>query len=120
MGLMKSRALKKIGKFFLKASCGLLRDNGMDAKLQSMLRAADLPDNIDDISDGDNPEHIPDLPQDLDPNYHERWIETNDGLNEYLASFQTEPSHVELVSIKKNTLIGCRLCLLRKVIFIGR
>ena len=113
MQLTKSRALKKIGKFFLKASCGILRDNGMDAKLQSMFRAADLPDNIDDISDGDNPEPIPDLPQDLDPNYHERWIETNDGLNEYLRSFQSGPSQVDLVSIKENTLIGCRLCLLR-------
>ena len=30
-----------------------------------------------------------------------RWIETNDGLNEYLRSFQTGPSQVDLVSIKK-------------------
>ena len=73
----------------------------MDAKLQSIFRAADLPDNIDDISDGDNPEPVPDFSQDLDPNYHERWIETNDGLNEYLRSLQPEPSRVDLVSITK-------------------
>ena len=73
----------------------------MEPKMKSMLRDADLPENIDDISDGDNPESIPDLPHDVDPNYHERWIETNDGLNEYLRSFQTGPSQVDLVSIKK-------------------
>ncbi|XP_078151044.1 uncharacterized protein LOC144546377 [Carex rostrata] len=97
--LTKTKTYKKLGKFFLKASCGLLRDNGMDAKLQSMFRAADLPDNIDDISDGDDiddQESIPDFPQDEDPNYHERWIETNDGLNNYLEIFPTRPNQIDM------------------------
>ena len=102
--LLKTRTYKKLGKFFLKASCGLLRDNGMEAKLESMFREANLPDNIDDISDGDVPdgqEPIPEFHQDENPNYHERWFETNEGFNECLRGFASGPSHVNLVSIKK-------------------
>lgn len=68
-----------------------------------MFRAADLPDNIDGISNGDNiddQESISNFPQNEDPNYHERLMETNDRLNDYLRIFPTKPNQIDMVSIK--------------------
>ena len=76
----------------------------MEPKLQSMFREANLPDNIDDISDGDvsdDREPIPVFPHDENPNYHERWFETNEGLNECFGGFAAGPSQVNLVSLIK-------------------
>jgi hypothetical protein len=119
MQLAKSRTYKKIGNFFLKASCGLLRDNGMDAKLESMFTAANLPSNIDDISDGDVPddrEPIPMFPQDENPNYHERWFQTNEGFNECIRGFASGPSQVNLVSIRKLKYFNLLLIIFMKIV----
>lgn len=96
----KTKTLKKVGKFFLRLSCGLLRDNGMEPKYRDMMRAADLPANYEDIPDGEIPpgqEPIPDLPADDDPHYRENWLNSNDGLMDYLA--RVVPPQVDPISV---------------------
>ena len=105
--LLKTKTYKGLGKILLKLSCGLLRDNGMEPKLRNMMRAANLPENYDDIPDVELPpgiEPFPNLPQDDDPHYQENWINSENGLVEYLAQIPDIPSQAYQVSIKNFTI----------------
>ncbi|KAF3341138.1 hypothetical protein FCM35_KLT09982 [Carex littledalei] len=105
----KIKTLKKVRKFFLRLSCGLLRDNGMEPKYHDMMRAADLPVNYEDIPDGDIPpgqEPIPDVPADDDPHYRENWLNSNDGLMNYLARVvppQVDPGQTCCMYVRHRT-----------------
>lgn len=95
----------------MKISCGLLRDNGMETKHRNMMRAANLPENPDDIEVGDispGQPPIPPLPQDDNPNYQENWINSDNGLMDYLAQVTNVPPEYDLVSIENFTVASTK------------
>ena len=99
----------------LKASCGLVRDNGLEPRLQNMLTQANLPINWEEISSNESAEvgeqQIPDLPSD-DQNfqYHSTWLDSDQAFTEYMATGYTAtghtgPSQVEQVNVNDSIIL---------------
>ena len=94
----------------LKASCGLVRDNGLEPRLQNMLTQANLPINWEEISSNESAEvgeqQIPDLPAD-DQNfqYHSTWLDSDMAFTEYMAQGNAGPSQVEQVNVNDSIIL---------------
>jgi len=101
---MIKKGMRKAGKKLIRAVIGCVRDNGMDARLQTMLMEAELPHNFEEIPSNDsadeNEDQLSDQQAAVSPRFggFDNWAAEQNAFNNWSGTTQhAEPSFVNQV-----------------------